>query len=65
MVSSRGALLLVSWAVALVLLAGRRLAGALAALALVSFCVHTMSLRTAPPGPGSRAAGGITERSSS
>jgi hypothetical protein len=65
MVSSRGALLLISWAAALVLLAGRRLSGVLAALALISFCVHTMSLRSVLPGPESRAAGGITERSSS
>lgn len=65
MVSSRGALLLISWAASLILLAGRRLPGVLAALALISFCVHTVSLRTAPPGPESRAAGGIAERSSS
>jgi hypothetical protein len=65
MLPSRGALLLVSWAAALALLAGRNLPGALAALALISFSVHLMSLRTAPPGSGSRPAGGIVERSSS
>lgn len=65
MISSRGALLLVSWAAALVLLAGRRIPGALAALALISFFMHSMPLRPDLPGRGSRAAGGIAERSSS
>jgi hypothetical protein len=41
--------LLLSWALVLALIAAEKLPSVLAALALTSFLVHAMSLRTAPP----------------
>lgn len=63
MFDRKGIFLVVSWAAALVLLAGRRLPGVLAALAPISFLVHAASSPSAPRSPGSR--DDVAERSSS